>query len=58
MDGVSPTVDDRVRLFVEEGVEACIKAFAPVQTELANTEDAKEGVASFVERRDPVFRGR
>ncbi len=46
------------RLYAEAGEEACYAKFREVQTRLANTEDAEEGVRSFVERRDPVFKGR
>ncbi len=41
-----------------EGVEACIAALDPVQSELLATEDAKEGVQSFIERRSADFKGR
>jgi enoyl-CoA hydratase/carnithine racemase len=46
------------RRFVEQGFAATVAAFKGDQAKLAQTEDAKEGVASFVERREPVFKGR
>lgn len=46
------------RRYVNEGVEACIAAFAPVQAHLLASEDAQEGVQSFIERRDAVFKGK
>ena len=46
------------RLALDEGPNAAIAEFRSVQQRLANSEDAAEGVASFVERRDPVFKGR
>ncbi len=44
--------------YVLEGQGAAIAAFAATQAELATSEDFKEGLASFVERRDPRFSGR
>jgi signal transduction histidine kinase len=44
--------------FVEHGESAAIADFKEIQTKLANTSDAEEGVASFNERRDPVFKGK
>jgi enoyl-CoA hydratase/carnithine racemase len=46
------------RRYLDHGFAAAVAAFAADQAELANTEDAREGVASFVERRDPRFTGR
>jgi enoyl-CoA hydratase/carnithine racemase len=43
--------------YVQEGEAACIAALGPVQSELAATADAAEGLAAFRERRDPVFGG-
>ena len=45
------------RLYADRGEEACWSAFREVQTKLANSADAEEGVRSFIERRDPVFKG-
>jgi enoyl-CoA hydratase/carnithine racemase len=46
------------RRYVHEGVQACIAALDPVQAQLLATEDAKEGVNSFIERRTAVFAGK
>ena len=43
---------------VEQGPLAAARDFMEVQTRLANTEDAKEGVRAFVERRPGRFTGR
>ena len=43
---------------VEHGPKVAMHDFIPVQTRLANTEDASEGVRSFVERRPAQFQGR
>ncbi|MBT4009245.1 MAG: crotonase/enoyl-CoA hydratase family protein [Actinobacteria bacterium] len=45
-------------LYALEGEKACIAAMAGQQAELASTDDAAEGVASFIERRPAVFKGR
>jgi enoyl-CoA hydratase/carnithine racemase len=49
---------ESARIFATEGQEACVDAIAPAQARLSRTEDAKEGVASFREKRPPVFQGR
>ena len=46
------------RKAVEEGVDAAAAEFRDVQQRLANSADAKEGVASFVERREARFTGK
>ena len=46
------------RRFVVEGFDACVAALGPTQKRLMASEDAKEGVRSFIERRTAVFRGR
>ena len=45
------------RRWLYEGSDACIQALAPTQAKLMATEDAQEGVASFVERRSAAFKG-
>ncbi|MCP4038419.1 MAG: crotonase/enoyl-CoA hydratase family protein, partial [bacterium] len=46
------------RRFVVEGFDACVDAMGPTQKQLAKSEDAKEGVQSFIERRTAVYKGR
>jgi enoyl-CoA hydratase/carnithine racemase len=46
------------RRFVVEGFDACVAAMGPTQKRLMKSEDAKEGVQSFIERRTAVFKGR
>jgi enoyl-CoA hydratase len=43
---------------VEQGPLAAARDFSEVQTRLANSEDAAEGVRSFVEKRPAKFSGR
>ncbi len=46
------------RRYLVEGQAAAVARFGPDQAELIATDDASEGVASFVERREPTFEGR
>jgi enoyl-CoA hydratase/carnithine racemase len=46
------------RRYLDHGFAATVAAFAADQAELAKLDDAREGVASFVERREPKFTGR
>jgi enoyl-CoA hydratase len=46
------------RRYVEEGFDAAVAALGPTQKALFASEDAKEGVQSFVERREAKFKGR
>jgi enoyl-CoA hydratase len=44
--------------FIDEGFDAAVAMFGPTQKVLMASEDAQEGVRSFVERRDASFTGR
>ena len=45
------------RRFVEEGFAAAVRELGPTQRRLMASEDASEGVQSFIERRAAVFKG-
>ena len=46
------------RTFADQGPHAAIREFAALQAKLRETEDSKEGLRSFVERRTAVFKGK
>ena len=46
------------RKVVEQGQDAAVAEFRTVQARLATSDDAKEGVASFVDKRDARFAGK
>ncbi len=45
------------RRFVEEGFTAAVRELGPTQQRLMASEDANEGIQSFIERRTAVFKG-
>jgi enoyl-CoA hydratase/carnithine racemase len=55
--GVKATLES-ARLFETQGPEATAKALLPRLRELAGSEDAREGMMSFLERREAKFVGR
>ncbi len=46
------------RRWAEQGEAACIESLPKVQAQLLQSDDAAEGIRSFVERREAVFQGR
>jgi 2-(1,2-epoxy-1,2-dihydrophenyl)acetyl-CoA isomerase len=42
----------------EVGIDSCFEEEAYAQTLVTQSEDAREGLAAFREKRKPVFRGR
>jgi enoyl-CoA hydratase len=55
--GVRTTLKS-ARLAIAEGEEAAIRQFLPDLQEIAQSEDLKEGIQSFIERRQARFTGR
>ena len=45
------------RRFVEQGFAAAVRELGPTQQRLMASEDANEGIQSFIERRTAVFKG-
>ena len=46
------------RVYVEQGPNAAVREFAAQQAKLRESEDSKEGLRSFVERRTAMFKGK
>jgi hypothetical protein len=46
------------RQFIAAGEQAAIDVLPTVRARVMNTEDAREGIQSFIERRQAVFHGR
>jgi enoyl-CoA hydratase/carnithine racemase len=44
--------------YIENGARAAIEYIPKIKDRVLNSEDAKEGIQSFVQRRAAVFRGR
>ena len=55
--GVRATLKS-ARLAIAEGEEAAIRQFLPDLQEIMQGEDIKEGIRSFIERRQAHFKGR
>jgi enoyl-CoA hydratase/carnithine racemase len=55
--GVAATIES-ARIAAGQGLDAAAKALLPQARALMNSEDAREGVMSFLERRDGKFVGR
>jgi enoyl-CoA hydratase len=55
--GVRTTLKS-ARLAITEGQEAAIQQFLPDLQEIMHSEDIKEGIQSFIERRQANFKGR
>ena len=55
--GVMATIES-ARLSMNEGEAAAAEALLPKAREIMESEDAEEGMRSFIERREAVFKGR
>ena len=55
--GIQVTKEAALR-YVEGGEKAAIDYIPKIKDRVLNSEDAKEGIQSFIERRAAVFRGR
>jgi len=55
--GVRATLKS-ARLAIDEGEEAAIRQFLPDLQVIMQSEDIKEGIQSFIERRQANFKGR